>query len=57
LGFDSLKVNSYGAVAAADYLTESCSVLSMTGARMTLLSPAQAGYVVHVCMLHPAGTA
>ena len=29
LGFDSLQVNSYGAIAAADYLTESCSVLSV----------------------------
>jgi argininosuccinate lyase len=29
LGFDSLQINSYGAIAAVDYLTESCSVLSV----------------------------
>ncbi len=29
LGFDGLQVNSYGAIAAVDYLTESCSVLSV----------------------------
>jgi argininosuccinate lyase len=29
LGFDSLQMNSYGAIAAADYLTESCAVLSV----------------------------
>ncbi len=29
LGFDSLQMNSYGAIAAADYVTESCSVLSV----------------------------
>jgi argininosuccinate lyase len=29
LGFDSLQMNSYGAIAAVDYLTESCSVLSV----------------------------
>jgi argininosuccinate lyase len=30
LGFDSLVVNSYGAIAAADYLTESCAVLAVS---------------------------
>ena len=29
LGFDTLQVNSYGAIAAVDYLTESCSVLAV----------------------------
>jgi argininosuccinate lyase len=29
LGFDGLQVNSYGAIAAVDYLTESCSVLGV----------------------------
>jgi argininosuccinate lyase len=29
LGFDGLQINSYGAIAAVDYLTESCSVLSV----------------------------
>jgi argininosuccinate lyase len=29
LGFDGLVVNSYGAIAAADYLTESCAVLAV----------------------------
>jgi len=29
LGFDGLQVNSYGAIASADYLTESCSVLAV----------------------------
>jgi argininosuccinate lyase len=29
LGFDGLQVNSYGAIAAVDYLTESCAVLSV----------------------------
>ena len=29
LGFDALQVNSYGAIAAVDYLTESCSVLAV----------------------------
>jgi argininosuccinate lyase len=29
LGFDGLQMNSYGAIAAADYVTESCSVLSV----------------------------
>ena len=29
LGFDGLQVNSYGAIAAVDYLTESCSVLAV----------------------------
>jgi argininosuccinate lyase len=29
LGFDGLQVNSYGAIASADYLTESCSMLSV----------------------------
>jgi argininosuccinate lyase len=28
LGFDGLQVNSYGAIAAVDYLAESCSVLA-----------------------------
>jgi argininosuccinate lyase len=28
LGFDALQVNSYGAIAAVDYLVESCGVLS-----------------------------
>ena len=28
LGFDALQVNSYGAIAATDYLLESCAVLS-----------------------------
>lgn len=28
LGFDALQVNSYGAIASIDYLTESCSVLA-----------------------------
>lgn len=28
LGFDSLQVNSYGAIASVDYLTESCAVLA-----------------------------
>lgn len=28
LGFDGLQVNSYGAIAAVDYVTESCSVLA-----------------------------
>jgi argininosuccinate lyase len=28
LGFEGLQVNSYGAIAAVDYLTESCSVLA-----------------------------
>jgi argininosuccinate lyase len=30
LGFDGLQVNSYGAIAAVDYLTESCSVLAVS---------------------------
>ncbi|MEO8737022.1 MAG: argininosuccinate lyase, partial [Edaphobacter sp.] len=30
LGFDALQVNSYGAIAATDYLTESCSVLAVS---------------------------
>jgi len=30
LGFDGLQVNSYGAIAAVDYLTESCSVLAIS---------------------------
>jgi argininosuccinate lyase len=30
LGFEGLQVNSYGAIAAVDYLTESCSVLAVT---------------------------
>jgi argininosuccinate lyase len=29
LGFEGLQVNSYGAIASADYLTESCSVLAV----------------------------
>jgi argininosuccinate lyase len=29
LGFEGLQVNSYGAIAAVDYLTESCSMLSV----------------------------
>ena len=29
LGFDGLQVNSYGAIAAVDYLTESCSSLAV----------------------------
>jgi argininosuccinate lyase len=29
LGFQGLQVNSYGAIASADYLTESCSVLAV----------------------------
>ena len=29
LGFDGLQVNSYGAIAAVDYLTESCAMLSV----------------------------
>ena len=29
LGFEGLQVNSYGAIAAVDYLTESCSVLAV----------------------------
>ncbi len=29
LGFQGLQVNSYGAIAAVDYLTESCSVLAV----------------------------
>jgi argininosuccinate lyase len=29
LGFDGLQVNSYGAIAAVDYLTESCSMLAV----------------------------
>jgi argininosuccinate lyase len=29
LGFNGLQVNSYGAIAAVDYLTESCSVLAV----------------------------
>ena len=29
LGFDGLQVNSYGDIAAVDYLTESCSVLAV----------------------------
>jgi argininosuccinate lyase len=29
LGFDGLQVNSYGAIASVDYLTESCSMLSV----------------------------
>ncbi len=29
LGFDGLQVNSYGAIAAVDYVTESCSVLAV----------------------------
>jgi argininosuccinate lyase len=29
LGFSGLQVNSYGAIASADYLTESCSVLAV----------------------------
>ncbi len=29
LGFEGLQVNSYGAIAAVDYLTESCAVLSI----------------------------
>jgi argininosuccinate lyase len=30
LGFDGLQVNSYGAIAAVDYLTESCSVVAVS---------------------------
>lgn len=30
LGFHGLQVNSYGAIAAVDYLTESCSVVAVT---------------------------
>jgi len=30
LGFEGLQVNSYGAIAAVDYLVESCSVLATT---------------------------
>jgi argininosuccinate lyase len=30
LGFDGLQMNSYGAIAAVDYLTESCSVLAVS---------------------------
>jgi argininosuccinate lyase len=30
LGFQGLQTNSYGAIAAVDYLTESCSVLSVS---------------------------
>lgn len=30
LGFKGLQVNSYGAIAAVDYLTESCSVLAVS---------------------------
>ena len=30
LGFQGLQVNSYGAIAAVDYLTESCSVLGVS---------------------------
>ncbi|CAN5513694.1 argininosuccinate lyase [soil metagenome] len=29
LGFDGLQVNSYGAIASVDYLTESCAMLSI----------------------------
>ena len=29
LGFEGLQINSYGAIAAVDYLTESCSVLAV----------------------------
>lgn len=29
LGFDGLQINSYGSIAAVDYLTESCSVLAV----------------------------
>jgi argininosuccinate lyase len=29
LGFDGLQVNSYGAIAAVDYLTEACAVLAV----------------------------
>ena len=29
LGFEGLQVNSYGAIAAVDYLTESCSVMAV----------------------------
>jgi argininosuccinate lyase len=29
LGFDGMQTNSYGAIASVDYLTESCSVLSI----------------------------
>lgn len=29
LGFDALQVNSYGAIASIDYLTESCSMLAV----------------------------
>ncbi len=29
LGFDGLQVNSYGAIAAVDYVTEACSVLAV----------------------------
>ena len=29
LGFDGLQINSYGAIAAVDYLAESCSVLAV----------------------------
>jgi argininosuccinate lyase len=30
LGFEGLQVNSYGAIAAVDYLTEACSVLAVS---------------------------
>jgi argininosuccinate lyase len=30
LGFDGLQVNSYGAIAAVDYLTESCSAIAVS---------------------------
>ncbi len=52
LGFDGLQTNSYGAIAAVDYLTESCSVLavSMLGIGrfaqdLLLWSTAEFGYV------------
>lgn len=52
LGFDGLQVNSYGAIAAVDYVTESCSVLSVMmlglgrfGQDLLLWSTAEFGYL------------
>jgi argininosuccinate lyase len=52
LGFDGLQTNSYGAIAAVDYLTESCSVLAVSvlnlgrfAQDMLLWSTAEFGYL------------
>jgi argininosuccinate lyase len=52
LGFDGVQLNSYGAIAAADYLTETCSVLAVSMVNLGRLaqdllfwSTAEVGYL------------